>query len=112
MNSRQKGKTRELELSRLLRDAGYPCRRGQQYSGASGDADIIGLPGIHIECKRCERIQLRDWLDQAIRDRRPQEKAAVFHRANRTSWTVTMRLEDWIEIYREWEAGQAREEQA
>lgn len=110
MNSKQKGKTGELELSRILRDAGYSCRRGQQYSGATGDADVIGLPGIHIECKRCERILLRDWMDQAVRDRRPGDRPAVFHRANRSGWTVTMRLEDWLEIYREWEAGQAVKE--
>ena len=58
MNSRAKGKAGELELSRLLRDYGYDCRRGQQYSGASGDADVIGLPGIHIEVKRVERLDI------------------------------------------------------
>lgn len=48
VNSRSKGKRGELELARELKHHGYACRRGQQFSGASGDADVIGLPGIHI----------------------------------------------------------------
>lgn len=33
------------------------------------------------------------------------EKPAVFHRKNRCEWLVTMRLDDWIELYREWANG-------
>lgn len=36
MNSRQKGAGGERELSRILREHGYNCRRGQQYCGANG----------------------------------------------------------------------------
>ena len=102
MNSRDKGKRGELELSKKLREYGYECRRGQQYSGASGDADVIGLPGIHIECKRVEKLNIYDAIDQSKRDARTSEIPAVFHRKNDCDWLVTMRLEDWISIYREW----------
>lgn len=105
MNSRMKGKRGELELARALRAFGYDCRRGVQYSGANGDADVVGLPGIHIECKRVERLNLTDAVHQALRDKRGGELPAVFHRRNDEPWLVTMPLEDWIEIYREWEAG-------
>lgn len=81
------------------------CRRGQQYSGANGDADVVGLPGIHIECKRVEKLNLYDALAQAVSDARAEEKPAVMHRKNNHEWLVTMRLSDWIELYREWEAG-------
>ena len=47
-NSREKGARGERELARVLRQYGYNSRRGQQYSGANGDADVVGLPGIHI----------------------------------------------------------------
>lgn len=103
MNSRAKGKAGELELSRLLRDYGYHCRRGQQYAGANGDADVVGLPGIHIECKRVERLDLPGAVAQARRDVRPGELPAVFHRRNREGWLVTMPLEGWMELYRSWE---------
>lgn len=43
---REKGKRGERELAGILRDYGYNCRRGQQYCGTSGDADVIGLPDV------------------------------------------------------------------
>lgn len=105
INSRSKGARGERELARVLKEHGYECRRGQQYCGASGDADVIGLPGVHIECKRVERLNLMDAIAQAVRDARKGLLPAVFHRRDRCEWLVTMRLEDWIVIYREWEAG-------
>ena len=102
MNSRRKGAAGERELAKKLREYGYDCRRGQQYCGANGDADVIGLPGIHIECKRVERLNIDDAMLQAIRDRREGEYPAVFHRKNNGKWQVNMLLEDWLEIYREW----------
>ncbi len=102
INSRAKGARGERELARVLRGYGYDCRRGQQYCGANGDADVIGLPGIHIECKRGQRLNIDDAMLQAIRDRREGEYPAVFHRKNNGKWMVTMLLDDWQEIYREW----------
>ena len=102
MNSRQKGAAGERELAKKLREYGYDCRRSQQYCGANGDADVIGLPGIHIECKRVERLNIDEAMLQAIRDRREGEFPAVFHRKNNSKWMVTMLLDDWQEIYREW----------
>ena len=55
-NSRQKGARGERELAAVLREHGFECRRGQQFCGANGDADVVGLPGIHIECKRVESL--------------------------------------------------------
>jgi Holliday junction resolvase len=104
MNSRAKGARGELELAKKLREYGYECRRGQQYCGANGDADVIGLPGIHIECKRVERLNIDEAMLQAIRDRRKGEYPAVFHRKNNGKWMVTMLLDDWQEIYKEWRA--------
>lgn len=102
VNSRAKGARGERELARILRGYGYDCRRGQQYCGANGDADVVGLPGIHIECKRGQRLNIDDAMLQAIRDRREGEFPAVFHRKNNGKWMVTMLLDDWQEIYREW----------
>lgn len=102
MNSRTKGAAGERELAKKLREYGYECRRGQQFCAANGDADVIGLEGIHIECKRVERLNIDGAMAQAIRDRREGEYPAVFHRKNNHEWLVTMRLNDWIEIYREW----------
>ena len=105
MNSREKGARGERELARVLREYGYDCRRGQQYSGANGDADVVGLPGLHLEVKRVERLELEKAMAQSIRDAREDELPSVMHRKNNCPWLVTMRLEDFMEIYQEWEAG-------
>ena len=98
-NSKAKGSAGERELARKLREYGYDCRRGQQYSGANGDADVIGLPRIHIECKRVERLNLYDAMAQAKHDARIEELPTVFHRRNNCKWLVTMELDDWMYLY-------------
>lgn len=101
MNSRAKGAQGERELAKKLREYGYEARRGQQFSGANGDPDVVGLDGIHIECKRVERLNLEDWMAQSRRDARDGEIPVVMHRKNHCEWLVTMTLEDWIGLYRE-----------
>ena len=106
LNSREKGKRFERELASLLRSYGYKdARRSVQYCGANGDADVVGLPGIHIEAKAREQLNLYDAMSQAKRDKREGEKPVVIHKKNRCKVLVTMELEDWIELYREWECG-------
>lgn len=102
MNSKAKGARGERELSNKLKEYGYDCRRGQQYCGANGDADVVGLDGIHIEVKRTERLNLQDAMSQAIGDSKDGEFPAVFHRRNNDNWKVTMLLADWIKLYNEW----------
>ena len=101
MNSREKGKAGELELARILRENGYIARRGQQFCGVNGDADVVGIPGLHIECKRVEKLNIHDAMQQAVRDAREGEIPVVMHRKNRTEWLVTQRLDDWLEERRE-----------
>lgn len=106
MNSRNKGKRGELEAAHLLQDYGYDARRGQQFSGANGDADVVGLPHIHLEVKRVEKLNIDEALDQSVNDARDDETPVVLHRKNRKEWKVTMRFVDWIEMYEAWEKEQ------
>ena len=101
-NSRNKGAAGERELASKLRYYGFDTRRGQQYCGANGDADVVGLPGIHIECKRVEHLNLYNAVSQSKSDAREGELPAVFHRKNNCKWLVTMELDDWMEIYQEY----------
>ena len=103
--SREKGKRGERELANALKALGHDARRGQQYSGTETSADVVGLPGIHIECKRVERLNLEDAMAQSRRDAREGEIPVVMHRKTRSPWLVTTTLEDWIKFYREWECG-------
>lgn len=105
MNSKRKGAEGERELARKLKEYGYRTRRGQQYCGANGDADVVGLPYIHIECKRVEALNVSKAMLQAKADARENEIPAVFHRKNNEKWLVTLELDDFMKIYSEWEAG-------
>lgn len=102
MNSRQKGARGERELSNVLKGYGFKeCRRGQQFCGSNGDADVVGLPGVHIECKRVEALNIDKALNQAETDASETEIPAVFHRKNGKSWKVTVGLSDFIRLYKE-----------
>ena len=108
INSRRKGANGERELARKLREYGYVnARRSQQYCGTNGDADIVdALDGVHIECKRVERLNLEDAMAQSKHDARDGEIPVVMHRKNTCEWMVSIRLTDWIEMYREWSGGE------
>ena len=101
MNSRDKGCRGERELANKLKEYGFDTRRGQQFCGANGDADVVGLDGIHIEVKRTERLSLYDALSQAKSDAREGEMPVVVHRKNNCEWVVVQPLEDWIALYKE-----------
>lgn len=107
INSKQKGARFERELASKLREHGYDTRRTAQYCGNTGDAaDVCGLPYIHIEAKHQERMQLYDWMAQAKRDAK-DGLPAVFHKKNYAPILVTMELDDWMALYREFEAGRS-----
>ena len=99
INSRQKGKAGELELAHKLQEYGYDAKRSVQYNGKDGQADVLGLPSIHIECKRVEQLNLYNAMDQAKRDAKHGDFPTVFHRKNRCGWMVTMELDDFMELY-------------
>lgn len=116
VNSKQKGARFERSLARIFRNEyGYDdARRTAQYCGNTGDAsDVVGLPGLHIEAKHQETMRLYEWMSQAVRDAEASGQKclpAVFHKKNNAGILVTMRLDDFMNLYREWEAGQALQE--
>jgi hypothetical protein len=89
INSRQKGAAGERELSSKLKEYGYDTRRGQQYCGI-GQADVIGVKGIHLEIKRQERVQDEQWLKQSERDAK-NEIPVVMYRRNHEQWKILIR---------------------
>ncbi len=108
VNRIEKGKRYERRVARLFNSEGYEARRGQQYSGI-GVADVVGVKGIHIECKAVERLNLYDAIDQSRRDAKENELPIVVHKKNNCDDLVTMRFTDWIKLYREWELNKEQE---
>lgn len=106
-NSKEKGKRYEREIASQLRGYGYDARRSQQYAGINNDADVVGLPYIHIEAKHRERGhgEIYDWMAQAISDAKEGEIPTVWHRKNHCETLVTMRMSDFMEMYRDYEVG-------
>lgn len=100
--SKTKGKTGEREVARILREHGFDTKRGVQYHGGPDSPDVVGLPGIHIEVKRCEKLSLYEAMAQAKGDC-CTNKPIVVHRRNNCEWLVIQPLEDWIELYKEFD---------
>ncbi len=98
--SQRKGADGERELAARLRGYGYEIERGGSLSFGEVP-DLVGLPGIHIECKRVERLNVPEAMQQAIRDaeRFQDGRPALFHRRNRQPWLVTLRLDDFMALY-------------
>lgn len=96
----RKGADGERELARILAGYGYAIRRGGSLSFGEVP-DLVGLPGIHIEVKRVERLNVPEAMSQAQRDSERFQDGAptLFHRRSRSPWLVTMKLEDWIGLY-------------
>ena len=114
VNSKAKGARFERTLASKFREYGYEARRTAQYCGNTGDAaDVVGLPGIHVEAKHAEAMRLYDWIDQAKRDAAANGRGnlpAVFHKKNFGEILVTMPLDCWMQLYREFEAGMDRKD--
>lgn len=105
---RDKGARFERLIANLFKDWGYNAFRTAQYEGKSGNAaDVEGVPGLHIECKHVEKMHLYEWMAQADRDNKASKHPqipVVIHKANNKPILVSMHIEDFIQLYKEWEA--------
>ena len=99
--SRDKGIRGEQELASRLRELGISgAYRSCQYCGSASSADLLGIPSIHAEVKRCERLSIYSAYEQAKRDTGESEDIpTVFHRKNGKPWLVVLSVEDWVKLY-------------
>lgn len=98
--SQRKGADGERELAAVLREYGYEIKRGGSMSFGEVP-DLVGLPGVHVEVKRCEQVRISEWMQQAEADskRFRDGMPVVFHRRSREGWRVTMNLADFMQLY-------------
>lgn len=99
--SKEKGKRGERMLAKWLQSHGYEAKRGQQQTGASGVADVVGLPGIHIECKNVEELNIPKAMEQAQADAYADSLRhgctmlpTVWHKQGRKPWKVIIQARD------------------
>ena len=99
-SSQAKGRRAELELAAVLRGYGFSAEPGRALNYGT-EADVVGLPGLHLEVKRHERLELPAWIRQAEEDARRFGDGApvVIFRQSRQPWRVCMRLDDFMKYY-------------
>ena len=112
--SREKGKRFEREVSIFFKSYGVNARRTAQYCGKTGQAgDVEGIPGVHVECKFVEKLNLEAAYQQSVRDAEAAgrgEIPVVIHKKSRKPAMITLALEDWISMYLVWMDNQEMEE--
>lgn len=101
VNSNRKGKRGEREAAKLLESYGWEARRGQQFKGSPDSPDVVhNIPGVHLEVKFRERLQLYDSIEQAKRDD-PDKIPLVMHRRKNKDWLVILYAEDFFTCFLE-----------
>ena len=110
--SRNKGVRGEQELASKLRELGIDgAYRSRQFCGSASSADVIGIPGIHAEVKRCERLSLYASYEQVLRDATGTDDIpTVFHRRNGQRWLAVLSLKDWAKLYQGYMGQQVKSE--
>lgn len=102
--SRDKGARGEREAVRLLREVFPTVRRrcaGEESQGNRG-RDLEGVPGWCIQVQMAGRISAVAKLIEAEGAREPDEIPCAITRRCRLGhsgpWTVTLLLEDWLDL--------------
>ena len=96
--ARTKGGAAEREIVDILRALGWKEARRNFRSGADGGGDVLGVPGVHIECKRRERCDIWSWIAQSEGDARPTDIPLVVFRRNRSGWYVCLPFEELLPL--------------
>jgi len=103
--SKQKGDRYERDLAEYFNEqCGISSHRTPLSGGGRKEAlaDLIGTPGIAIEAKRVEKINLTEFMTQAVRNC-GNDLPVVITRRNKQSLEnsyVFMRLHKWMALYR------------
>lgn len=103
--SRDKGKRAEREVVNILKAHGYKdAHRTAQVKGNTGEAaDVIGLPGFHLEVKHQETVRLDEWWQQAVHDSAfTGDIPLLVHRKNNQRWKVTMDFETFLGVIQDY----------
>ena len=97
--AKEKGARGERMLVKFFEKFGLTAKRGFVWMNQS---DLIGLDGIHVECKNVEKLNVRQALSQAIEEagKRKDGLPTVFWHKSRCGWVTIMRTEDWIVLYK------------
>ena len=99
-SAQAKGRRGEIELARYLQEKGFSNAKPGAPLNYGKEADVTGIKGLHIECKRHERLEINKWYEQAQTDaqRMQDGKPAVIYRQNRRKWMIVLSLADFLDL--------------
>lgn len=99
-SSQRKGRAAERQLAAYLRERGMTDARPGAALNYGTEPDIVGIPGVHVEVKRCEQLRIPQWYAQSKRDavKMSDGAPAVVFRQNRQSWMIVLSLADFLEL--------------
>lgn len=93
--SREKGKRGEREVARIIQDVvnevfGENAPRIQRNTLQSdkGGFDLVGLEDFAIEVKRHEKLNVKAWWKQTVKQAGKDKLPILFYRQNNTPWSV------------------------
>lgn len=96
---RRKGARGELEVVQMARAAGFlDAARTSDGRTQAGRGDIAGIPGVHLEVKRREKLAVRAWLDQAAAEAHPHDLPVVAFRQNAGEWYAALPLDELLAL--------------
>lgn len=99
-SSQRKGRKGELELVGFLRERGMTDARPGAALNYGTEPDIVGIPGVHVEVKRCEKLRIPQWYAQSKRDAEKMSDGVpvVAFRQSRQSWMIVLSLADFLDL--------------
>ena len=115
VNARTKGHNAEREFIHYLEKNGITGLARNLDQTRDGGADILGLPRLCIEVKRCEILNIEKWWQQTLNEIKGRQIPVLVYRQSRKNWTiitlgniiysrdltrVTINIDDWIKWVR------------
>lgn len=61
----KKGPKHEADVVEWLRAHGFPYAERRVQGGSRDRGDVAGVPGVVLELKNCNRVELAAWVDEA-----------------------------------------------
>jgi hypothetical protein len=96
--SKNKGNRAELEVQKIAQAHGFDGCRRNFGSGSRGGGDLIGIPGVSIECKRVEKLNVHAAFEQASRAAQPTETPVVAFRRSHGPWLAVLELSELMAL--------------
>jgi hypothetical protein len=104
--SKAKGTAAETAVVRFLQANGYPHAERRALAGAQDRGDVAGIPGLVIEVKNEQRMDLAGWMNEVARETPVGDLGVVWHkRRGHTlpgAWYVTMTGATLVALLERW----------